>query len=185
MIRLLKYGNMEIEYNLSYKNVKNINLRIKPDGSVNVSANRLIPQRVIDEFVLSKAEFIFKAIKKFELKTIETAHQYYDETQIKSVILSLCKKLYTYFEKLGVEYPQIKFRTMRSRWGSCNPSKRIVTFNINLIYAPPDCIEYVVAHEFTHFLQANHSKNFYLELEKIYPDWKDARKKLKYINIWG
>lgn len=185
MIRLLKYGNMEIKYNLSYKNVKNINLRIKPDGSVNVSANRFIPQKIIDEFLLSKAEFIFKTIKKFELKVAKPTRQYYDEAEIKSVIISLCQKLYPYFEKLGIAYPQIKFRTMRSRWGSCNPTKRIVTFSTALMYAPSECIEYVVAHEFTHFLQANHSKKFYLELEKIYPAWKDAREKLKNINIWG
>ena len=72
---------------------------------------------------------------------------------------------------------------MVSRWGSCNPTKGILTFNINLMYAPFECIEYVVLHEFTHFLQPNHSAKFYYELEKVFPNWRDCRKKLKEINI--
>ena len=58
-----------------------------------------------------------------------------------------------------------------------------ITFNTNLMYAPPECIEYVVLHEFCHFLQANHSKLFYAELAKVCPDWKEMRKMLKNINI--
>ena len=51
----------------------------------------------------------------------------------------------------------------------------MLTFNTLLIEAPVECIEYVVAHEFTHFLEANHSKNFYNKLEKIIPDWKQRK----------
>ena len=52
-----------INYTLHIKNVKNINLRIKPDGSVHVSANRFVKRSVIDEFVKSKETFILKALK--------------------------------------------------------------------------------------------------------------------------
>jgi predicted metal-dependent hydrolase len=64
---------------------------------------------------------------------------------------------------------------MVSRWGSCQPRENILCFNTALIEAPVECIEYVVAHEFTHFLEANHSKSFYNKLEKIIPDWKQRR----------
>ena len=67
---------------------------------------------------------------------------------------------------------------MKSRWGSCNPGKGILTFNTQLMYAPPECIEYVVVHEFAHFLQPNHSALFYNEVAAVLPDWKDRRKKL-------
>ena len=139
MTKLLKYGNVTIEYILTYKNVKNINLRIKPDGTVNVSANRVVPQRIIDEFILSKADFIIKALKKYKTNSHKLTLQYFSEDEIKSVILNFCRKAYPYFEKQGVKYPQIKFRAMCSRWGSCNPAKGILSFNTNLMYAPGVC----------------------------------------------
>ena len=77
----------------------------------------------------------------------------------------------------------IKFRKMKTRWGSCHTIKGILTFNTQLIYAPVECVEYVVWHEFSHFLQANHSDKFYDELRKVYPEWRASRKKLKEINI--
>ena len=98
--------------------------------------------------------------------------------------VQLCGAVYPYFKARGVKYPQIKFRKMVSRWGSCQPTKGILTFNTNLMYAPKECIEYVVAHEFTHFLQANHSDKFYKELEKICPDRKMRQKQLKEIVIY-
>ena len=53
----------QLEYELQRKKVKNINLRIKPEG-VFVSANRLVPQYVIDAFLKERAGFIFAAMER-------------------------------------------------------------------------------------------------------------------------
>lgn len=174
---------IKIQYNLQYKRVKNINLRIKPDGTVHVSANRRVSQNVIDEFLISKSDFILKAMKKYANMSDNPKKQYFTDDEIRKIILELGKKAYPYFGKQGVKYPQIKFRKMISRWGSCHFTKGILTFNTNLMYAPIECIEYVILHEFTHFLQPNHSKKFYDELSKICPHWKECRKQLSRINI--
>lgn len=173
----------KISYDLQYKNVKNINLRIKPDGSVCVSANRHVPQRVINEFIISKQEFILRAIEKIKENAEKPKQAYYTEDEVRALITRLCEKAYPYYRARGIKYPEIKFRRMVSRWGICRPQKGILTFNLNLMFAPCDCVEYVVYHEFTHFLQANHSDKFYEELEKVFPNWKLCRKKLKEINI--
>lgn len=183
MINRIDLKNKTLYYDLQYKKVKNINLRIKPDGTISVSANRLVSKKTIDEFVVSKADFIIKALKKYEEKSQKPQKQYFAEGEICDVIHTLCKKVYPYFEKRGIKYPQIKFRKMVSRWGSCNVNKGILTFNKNLIYAPPKCVEYVVLHEFTHFIEANHSVKFYDELAKVCPDWKEQRKALKEVSI--
>ena len=125
-----------------------------------------------------------KALKNYKDKSEQVNKKYFNEDEIKDVILKLCKNIYPYFESRGIEHPKIKFRKMVSRWGSCNITKKVLTFNINLMYAPAGCIEYVVLHEFTHFLQPNHSSKFYEELEKICPDWKKWRKCLKEINLY-
>ncbi len=183
MTRKIKADGKIIEYELSIKSVKNINLRIKPDGKVYVSANRWVSKKAIDNFVASKADLIFRALKKYaEHKEVQKV-QYYTESELRELIVKFCEEVYPHFEKRGVEYPQIKFRKMVSRWGSCHWLKGVVTFNTNLVYAPVDCIEYVVCHEFTHFLEPNHSAEFYEELACVCSDYKERRKKLKEIKI--
>ena len=183
MIRKIKINNTTIQYDLQYKKVKNINLRIKPDGSINVSANKRVPQKVIDDFIILKADFILRALEKYKDRPIAEQKQYYTEDEVKELILILCNRVYPYYEKREVKRPEIKFRRMVSRWGSCHSQKGILSFNTNLMYAPIECIEYVVYHEFTHFLQPNHSNKFYDELAKVYPNWKECRNKLKEIHI--
>lgn len=183
MEKQIVLGSEEISYELERKKVKNINLRIKPGGKIYVSANRNVPQEVIDEFIISKADLILKFLKKAESATSQEQTQYFTENELRETVITMCKRVYPYFEKRGVKYPEIKFRNMVSRWGSCNFIKGILTFNTKLMYAPEECIEYVVMHEFTHFLVANHSAFFYTELEKICPDWKIHRQRLKEILI--
>ena len=91
----------------------------------------------------------------------------------------VCEAVYPKFQKYGVKFPMLKFRKMISRWGSCQPKRGILTFNISLIEAPIACIEYVVVHEFTHFLQPNHSKKFYTQLTMFMPDWVERKKILE------
>lgn len=183
MERTVISSGIKITYELTVKKVKNINLRIKNDGKVYVSANKKVPNQVIDEFVIKNAEFILKAIKKYEDKSQKPQIQYFKEDELKEFIIDFCKKIYPYYEKYGIEYPAIKFRKMVSRWGSCNKTAGIITFNTYLMFAPKECVVYVIWHEFTHLLQPNHSQKFYDELFKVCPQWKVFRKMLREINI--
>lgn len=192
MVDRLIYKNMEkeiilngqtVKYNLNYKDVKNINLRIKADGSINVSANFLTRQSTIEKFLTEKSSFIINALEKYKNAVPKIKTVYFSEDEVKKLILELCENIYPYFEKLNIKYPEIRFRKMVSQWGNCYHKRNILTFNTNLMYAPEECIEYVVAHEFIHFLQPNHSQKFYNELAKIMPDWRIRREKLKTITI--
>lgn len=173
----------KIEYTLTYKNVKNINLRIKADGSVHVSAAPRVSRKKIDDFVNLKADFIEKAKKTLLLRQETGKMAYCSETEVEEKIRAICKAVYPYYGDRGIPFPEIRFRKMVSRWGSCHAQKGILTFNLHLMYAPPVCMHYVVYHEFTHFLVQNHSASFYEELEKVCPDWKKLRKMLREVNI--
>ena len=63
MIRKIVLNNQKIEYELHRKKVKNLNLRIKPDGTIYVSANNKISQERIDLFLQEHSDFIFDALK--------------------------------------------------------------------------------------------------------------------------
>ncbi|MBQ3480915.1 MAG: M48 family metallopeptidase [Oscillospiraceae bacterium] len=96
---------------------------------------------------------------------------------------ALCRaaleRLWPRFAALGVPRPEIRMRSMRSCWGNCRPAKRVVTFNARLAAVPEDCVEYVVAHELTHFLHADHSPAFYAALACVIPDWQARRRRLR------
>ena len=56
--RKLMIDNRTIPYELERKTVKNINLRVRPDGSVYVSANPTISLNHIEDFMTEKQQFI-------------------------------------------------------------------------------------------------------------------------------
>lgn len=65
-IHHLQYSNKTIEFILKRKNVKNVNLKIKPDMTVEVSANEKVPLSFIYDFVKGKGAWIIKHIGNFK-----------------------------------------------------------------------------------------------------------------------
>jgi hypothetical protein len=86
-----------------------------------------------------------------------------------------------YYNKFteNIPYPKLKIRCMKTRWGVCNKRDNSVTLNSNLMKETIECIDYVVVHELSHFVEFNHSKNFWNVVSKYYPDYKKCVKKLK------
>lgn len=63
--RTVVANGQKISYCLERKQVKNINLRVRKDGRVFVSANDSVPHEEIDVFVRSKSSYILSAIDHF------------------------------------------------------------------------------------------------------------------------
>ena len=64
-IRTLVCGNRTISYVLTRKKVKNVNLRIKPDGIVYISASKRVSVKFIEDFIREKSDFIFTNLDRF------------------------------------------------------------------------------------------------------------------------
>lgn len=58
----------KITYDLERKRVKNINLRIRSDETLFVSASPLVAVKTIDDFIISKSDFILKSLARFSEK---------------------------------------------------------------------------------------------------------------------
>ena len=170
-----------IEYELVRKQVKNINLRVRRDGSVSVSANRRVPVSYIDDFVAGRGAFIMRAREQYKKqRESEGACQQelrrsYSKEELAEIV-KVCDEIYPVFKGYGVAYPVIKFRNMKTMWGNCRPARGIITLNSRLADKPRECVEYVVLHEFAHFIYPNHSKQFYELVEMYMPDWRERRK---------
>ena len=95
--------------------------------------------------------------------------------QCRIIFNEIVQNVHKKFIPYDISFPQITLRNMKSRWGSCQPNKCVITLNKHLIEAPKSCIEYVVYHEFCHFIHPNHSKQFYSLLQIMLPDWKERK----------
>lgn len=84
-------------------------------------------------------------------------------------------------KKCFVNLPEfkLKFRKMTTRWGVCNRGKMTVTLNTELLKKEITLLDYVIIHELCHFYEGNHSKDFWALVAQAYPNYKEARKKLK------
>lgn len=83
--------------------------------------------------------------------------------------------------KLGVPIPPLTLSNAKSRWGSCN-SRGEVRLNWRLLQAPPHIINYVICHELAHLKQMNHTIQFWMIVEALFPPYKAAEKELKLLS---
>ncbi|MBE6008953.1 MAG: M48 family metallopeptidase, partial [Lachnospiraceae bacterium] len=77
------------------------------------------------------------------------------------------------------EKPSLSIKNMSTRWGSCNRELKKINLNLQLIKADEKCIEQVILHELVHLKIGGHGKDFYDELERFMPDWKERKERLE------
>jgi predicted metal-dependent hydrolase len=75
------------------------------------------------------------------------------------------------------EYKEIKIKSMKSRWGSCNNDK-IISLNCYLMELPWHIIDYVILHELCHTKHLNHSSAFWSLVATYMPDYKIRKKEM-------
>lgn len=60
-----------VDYELTRKPVKNVNLRVREDGTLRISANSRVSVRHIEEFIVSQQGFILKATERIKARSAE------------------------------------------------------------------------------------------------------------------
>lgn len=166
-------------------NRKTVAIQVNSDLSVTVRAPRSASEKDIEEILKKKEAWISKHIEKIK-ETKERFEAEPTEKLTREKVIALADEALKviperveYFAKvIGVTYGKITVRNQKTRWGSCS-SKGNLNFNCLLMLAPPEVLDYVVVHELCHRKQMNHSKAFWLEVEKVLPNYKEVRKWLK------
>lgn len=78
----------------------------------------------------------------------------------------------------GGKVAPLALRRMKRTMGSCSRSGKI-TINPHLVKAPTFLSDSVLAHEVCHLEEHNHGKGFYVLLDQLFPDWREAKTRLK------
>ena len=152
----LHYAGEVYYYDIVRSDRKTLALQVRPGGAVLVRAPRRMKADTIRRFVWEHRDWLRK-------KVLESR-------------CASANEMYT--RLMGVQYNRIFIKEQKTVWGSCS-TKGNLNFNWKLILAGPDQLEYVVVHELAHLKEMNHSPAFWREVERVLPDYRERRKKLK------
>lgn len=227
-IRQISYSGEAYEYEYTYKRVKRLTLRIKPDTSISLTLPILTPLSEGDSFVLSNMEWIMQKIEKIQKReiqrlgedrewimhlgerlpivikqadkvkihivdnTLEMNLRNPERVDIEATVLSwrrftafyvyqtILRRIFPRIARhIDNNYPNLKIRISKTRWGSYSPRTNSIMINADLIKLPIKCIEYVIMHELCHIKHLDHSENFYSLLGEVMPDYRDREKLIK------
>jgi len=79
---------------------------------------------------------------------------------------------------LGVRINRCFIQRMKTKWGSCNSSRRNIRLNSELAKKPRECLEYILVHEMMHILAPKHNNAFTGLMDKFMPQWRHYRDEL-------
>ncbi len=72
---------------------------------------------------------------------------------------------------LGFNYARVSIRSQKSRWGSCS-SNGTISLNDQLLFMPPDTVDYLLIHELCHTRHMNHSAAYWRLVAQHVPNYK-------------
>lgn len=87
-------------------------------------------------------------------------------------------------DELNRNYYNFRFNEVRLRrqsrlWGSTSHPSENIHLNFKLLFAPPEILDYVIAHELSHLKRHDHSPAFWELVSRAVPDHKARRKWLR------
>lgn len=168
-----------MNYRLIRSGRKSIAIEVRPEGIV-VRAPYGVTKNQIDAFVLSRADWIARAQARLAARSpVDDPLSAEDIRALAEEALRLIPQRVAHYAPLvGVTYGRITIRNQRSLWGSCS-AKGNLNFNCLLMLTPPEVIDSVVVHELCHRKHMNHSKAFYDEVLRVYPEYHKWNRWLK------
>ncbi len=123
----------------------------------------------------STRKWIENKIKEYE-KFKNPEKTFPSEEEFEKFCTSLVKK---FSNELKVEIKGVRFKDMKTIWGSYSLKTKKISLNKKLIYLPKEVTEYVIFHEVLHAIYPDHGKEFKNVIKKRFPDWKALRKELR------
>lgn len=122
---------------------------------------------------------IFRIIRRKRRKTKQAKRKSRIEISYRKFARAYFEKRLAYFTAhYNLNFRKMRISGAKTRWGSCSVRKNI-NLNWRLMLAPPEVIDYVIAHELSHTVHMNHSKQFWAHVEAIIPDHRKYKKWLK------
>lgn len=222
---ILNVDGLEIPVSVVRKRVKNLNLRVRADGTVTLSIPQHLPLARAREFLDRKGEWIAERVRRnierrpspdlagelpdriplwgklvprdsVQANSGQAASDRdasgqgapgqtaidqaaLDELYRTEVLRALPGIVERMEARIGVHAARWSVRVMKTRWGSCTPKTGAIRINARLAAYPPECLEFVVAHELVHLLEPSHNARFHTLLDEFCPGNRGIARRLK------
>lgn len=185
-----------VEVAVAWKRVKNLNLRIRRDGTLAASVPARTSRERVEAFLKRHVPWIEGQLARRERRRAAEAAApgmvplwgrlvdareagAEDEDGLRALyrreVSAALPALATSLERrTGLAATGWSVRDMRTRWGSCTPATGRIRINLRLAAYPPRCLEAVVAHELTHLAEAGHNARFHTLLDAWCPGNREA-----------
>lgn len=162
---------------------KTLGVEVSSDGRIIVRSPARLNKSEIEGFILSKADRLEKYLRESALRRekMSSLKLFTDEeiNEMADRALKIIPERVRYYAPLiGVNYGKITIRNQKTRWGSCSANGNL-SFNCLLTAMPLEVLDSVVVHELCHLKQMNHSKAFYSEVYRAFPEYDRWTKWLK------
>ena len=109
----------------------------------------------------------------------EAVERWY-RSQLRDAVTPLLK---LWQPKIGVAVEHVHIQRMKTRWGSCNPTKLSIRLNTDLAKKPRECLEYILVHELVHLIEPSHNANFVALMDQYLPSWPQLREMLNALPV--
>lgn len=159
---------------------RRINISVRAPGRVRVAVPRGVSLGRAKAAVVERKEWIRKHLARMaeiapRLAAMQRQLVVHDpEAAARQLIARLAELALLY----GFDYEKVTIRNQKTRWGSCSADNNI-SLNIRLAVLPQELRDYVLLHELVHTRVHNHQPGFWQALEKIMPDARARRRRLR------
>ncbi len=167
---------METEARIEYRKVRNIRLEYGTAG-----LRVVVPIKFrgnVEDIIARHSDWIAK--RKMEIARL---NQHFErialEKRTDQTLRILIRGLLTESaSEIGRAPKQVKYRNMRTRWGSCS-SAGVITFSTRLKHLPERLVAFVVHHEVAHLKVMKHNVLFWEIMARKFVDYKQLKKELQ------
>ena len=171
-----------MNYRLIRSSRKSFALELSPEGLI-VRVPYRATQRQIEKFVREHEAWIHSnTIKMISAMKTQHSDEKLTADDIKVLALQAKKtipeRVAYYAAIIGVTYGRITIRKQKTRWGSCSVNGNL-NFNCLLMMTPTQVLDSVIVHELCHRKEMNHSRQFYTEVLRVFPEYRKWNKWLK------
>ena len=136
---------------------------------------KVVEQNAAPEVELKHSKMILRVRPGTNDETKEAIVAQWYREQIKAAVPDLIAK---WESMMGVKVERVFVQKMKTKWGSCDPSRRSIRLNTDLAKKPAQCLEYIVVHEMAHLLERHHNDRFTALMDENLPHWRQVRKLL-------
>ena len=179
MEHVVNIKDVTVKYHVIHRKIKNPRLEFK-EGRFNLIIPKNYPDH--EKLIHRHRRWIYNRHMRMQRllaasRDLELEHNRSEE-ELKEFV-RLC--VFSIGNELGVQPEAVRFRKMKSKWGSCS-SRSNLNFNTHMRYLPEEMIEYVVYHEMVHLIELNHSLRFWDYIKSRFENYRNYEEQLS--NYW-